>query len=151
MIKVQEEDFDISREISLLRESNTSIGAVVTFVGLVRDQTPSTGLTAMTLEHYPGMTEKELERIEAEARNRWPLEDVLIIHRIGKLDLQDQIVLVITAAVHREAAFEAAAFLMDWLKTKAPFWKQEHLSDSDHWVEANTKDDLAADRWKQKH
>ncbi len=147
MIRVQEQDFDIGAEMGALRKDRTDIGAIVAFAGLVRDHASGGAITAMTLEHYPGMTEKELARIEAEARARWPLIDCLIVHRIGRLLPGDNIVLVITMSAHREAAFEAAQFLMDWLKTNAPFWKAEQRGGSEHWVQAREADDAAAARW----
>jgi len=147
MIKVQPDDFDVGFETDELIGERTDIGAVVTFVGRVRDLHSDKSLSTMTLEHYPGMTEKMLAEIEAEARARWPIDDSLIIHRYGRLEPGDNIVLVITASAHRKAAFEANEFLMDWLKTKAPFWKQESSEDGDDWVEATTADDEAAARW----
>jgi molybdopterin synthase catalytic subunit len=147
MIKVQSEDFDITEEVAALTKGRKDIGAVVTFTGLVRD-TSDQSLEAMTLEHYPGMTEKQLQQIEREAHQRWPLQASLIIHRHGRLTPGEQIVLVITASAHRQAAFDAASFLMDWLKTKAPFWKQEETSDGNTWVEAKEEDDSAADKWR---
>ena len=146
-IRVQEQDFDIGAEMAALRKGRTDIGAIAAFAGLVRDHASGADVTAMTLEHYPGMTEKELARIEAEARARWPLLDCLIVHRIGRLLPGDTIVLVITAAAHRQAAFEAAQFLMDYLKTKAPFWKTEESGERRQWVSARDSDDAAASRW----
>ena len=137
MIRVQHEDFDVGSEIAALTSARTDIGAVVTFSGIVRD-------VALELEHYPGMTERELNRIEAEAHARWKLQASLIIHRIGKLAPGDNIVLVVTASAHRGDAFEAAEFLMDYLKTRAPFWKRE----GENWVAAKASDDKAAERWK---
>nr|WP_247890358.1 molybdenum cofactor biosynthesis protein MoaE [Azospirillum aestuarii] len=125
----------------------TGIGGVTLFVGLVRDMAGGESVSAMTLEHYPGMTERQLEAIEAEARERWPLDDALIIHRYGRLEPGDRIVLVATASAHREAAFESCHFLIDWLKTKAPFWKMEATPDGERWVEAKDSDDKAAARW----
>nr|WP_246653734.1 molybdenum cofactor biosynthesis protein MoaE [Azospirillum formosense] len=125
----------------------TGIGGVTLFVGLVRDMAGGECVSAMTLEHYPGMTERQLEAIEAEARERWPLDDVLIIHRYGRLEPGDRIVLVATASAHREAAFESCHFLIDWLKTKAPFWKMEATPEGERWVEAKESDDTAAARW----
>lgn len=151
MIRVQSEDFDVGAELKALSQGKTDIGAVVTFTGLVRDHAGDTNIGAsigsMTLEHYPGMTERELANIEAKANERWPLQASLIIHRYGRLEPGDQIVLVITASSHRQAAFEAADFLMDWLKTKAPFWKLEETDEVAEWVEAKASDDDAADRW----
>jgi len=150
MIKVQPDDFDIGFETDALLGDNTDIGAVVTFVGRVRDLDGEGSLSTMTLEHYPGMTEKMLAEIEAEAQTRWPLSATLIIHRYGPLEPGDNIVLVVTASAHRKAAFEANEFLMDWLKTKAPFWKRESGDDGDDWVEAKDSDDEAAARWQDK-
>lgn len=148
MIRVQAEDFDVGVELARLTAGNTSIGGVALFVGLVRDVAGGSSVGAMTLEHYPGMTERQLERIEAEARARWPLDATLVVHRYGRLLPGDQIVLVVCASAHREAAFEACAFLMDWLKTKAPFWKAEETPAGPRWVEARATDDAAAARWK---
>jgi len=149
VIRVQAEDFDVGAELKRLTAGNTAIGGVALFVGLVRDVAGGKSVGAMTLEHYPGMTERQLEKIEAEARSRWPLDATLIIHRHGRLLPGDQIVLVICASAHREAAFEACAFLVDWLKTKAPFWKSEATSDGPRWVEARAEDDHAAARWQR--
>jgi molybdopterin synthase catalytic subunit len=156
MIRVQQEDFDIGAELARLSDGNHGIGGVASFIGLVRDMSPAAALDsgtgkigAMTLEHYPGMTEKQLAAIEAEARQRWSLTDCLIIHRYGRLMPGDRIVLVATASAHRQAALESCAFLIDWLKTKAPFWKLEDGPDGSQWVEAKASDDLAADRWKK--
>jgi molybdopterin synthase catalytic subunit len=146
-VRVQHEDFDICAEIARLIAGRTDIGAVVTFTGIVRDDGGGT-LASLTLEHYPGMTEAELARVEAEAEARWPLQASLIVHRVGTLRPGDNIVLVVTASAHREAAFDAAAFLMDYLKTRAPFWKKEQGTDgSERWVEARECDDTAAARW----
>ncbi len=147
MIRVQREDFDAQAEARALVAGNHRVGGVVTFVGLVRANAGETAIDAMTLEHYPGMTERELAKIEAEARTRWPLEAALIVHRYGRLTPGDQIVLVITAAAHRQAAFAANEFLVDWLKTKAPFWKLEASTQGEQWVEARAADDHAAKRW----
>lgn len=146
MIRVQQEDFDISAEIAALKAGRADIGAVVAFLGTVRDQDGA--IDELTLEHYPGMTERELERIEAEAQARWLLQASLIVHRIGTLRPSDNIVLVLTASEHRQAAFAAAEFLMDYLKTRAPFWKRESGSDGSRWVEANATDDAASARWQ---
>jgi molybdopterin synthase catalytic subunit len=149
MIRVQKDDFDPGAELAALTRGRVDIGAVVTFLGLVRDLAGGTGgLSAMTLEHYPGMTEKQLAAIEAEALARWPLSASLIIHRYGRLEPGDRIVYVVTASAHRQAAFEANMFLMDWLKTKAPFWKLEDREDGTEWVEAQESDDDAAARWE---
>ena len=147
-VRVQENDFDVGAELKALTAGRTDIGAVVTFTGLVRDLNDGSGVSAMTLEHYPGMTEKELERIEAEARDRWPLNDALIVHRVGRMEPGEQIVLVIAASAHRQAAFDAASFLMDFLKTRAPFWKLEEGEAGGQWVDARETDDAAADKWK---
>ena len=147
-VRVQTEDFDISREIATLTASRTDIGAVVTFTGLVRGVSGATNLATMTLEHYPGMTEAELVRVEAEAQARWPLQASLIVHRVGALGPGANIVLVIAASAHRHAAFEAAGFLMDYLKTRAPFWKKETGADGHgSWVDARESDGKAAARW----
>jgi molybdopterin synthase catalytic subunit len=141
MIKVQSAKFDVGQELSNLKASRTDIGAFALFVGTVRDA------QSLTLEHYPGMTEAQLEEIAIEANTRWPLQDLLIIHRFGKMLAGEDIVLVITASAHRKAAFEACEFLMDWLKTKAPFWKLEDMAGKQDWVEAKASDDSAAARW----
>ncbi|WP_353859288.1 molybdopterin synthase catalytic subunit MoaE [Azospirillum formosense] len=146
-VRVQSEDFDVGAELAALTGGKTGIGGVTLFVGLVRDMAGGEAVSAMTLEHYPGMTERQLEAIEAEARERWPLDDALIIHRYGRLEPGDQIVLVATASAHREAAFESCHFLIDWLKTKAPFWKMEATPEGERWVEAKESDDKAAERW----
>jgi len=144
-VRVQREDFDVGAEVKRLTAGRTDIGAIVTFTGTVRG---GSGVAAMTLEHYPGMTEQELARVEAEAAVRWPLQGSLIVHRVGTLRPGDNIVLVVTASAHRQAAFDAAAFLMDYLKTRAPFWKKELDADGqERWVEARESDDDAAERW----
>lgn len=148
MIRVQREDFDLGAELGALTAGNPKVGGLAVFVGLVRDLSGGSEVGAMTLEHYPGMTERMLERIEAEAQERWPLEASLVIHRYGRLEPGDQIVLVATASAHREAAFEACAFLIDWLKTKAPFWKQEETPEGPRWVEARDSDEAASERWR---
>jgi len=147
VIRVQREDFDIGAEIARLTEGRHEIGGIVTFVGVVRAAAGGDRIGAMTLEHYPGMTEKMLGEIETEARRRWNLEASLIVHRYGRLEPGARIVLVITAAAHRQAAFEACEFLVDWLKSKAPFWKLEETSAGPRWVEAYSGDDAAAKRW----
>jgi molybdopterin synthase catalytic subunit len=149
MIRVQREDFDVGAELARLTEGNTRIGGLASFVGLVRDLADQGAVSAMTLEHYPGMTERRLAEIEAEARSRWPLEGVLIIHRYGRLEPGDRIVLVATTSAHRQSALESCAFLIDWLKTKAPFWKLEESAKGTAWVEAKESDDRAADKWKR--
>jgi len=145
-VRVQAERFDVGRELAGFGAGNVRIGGIASFVGLVRDLG---GLAAMTLEHYPGMTERELERIEAEARRRWELEDCLVVHRYGRMEPGEPIVLVATAATHRAAAFESCEFLMDWLKTKAPFWKLEETAEGASWVDARETDDTAAARWDE--
>lgn len=148
-VRVCTDDFDISSECRKLVGTNSDVGAIVTFTGTVREMSAQGRLQSMTLEHYPGMTERELERVEAEAHRRWPLHATCIIHRIGELRPGDNIVLVIAASAHRQAAFEAAAFIMDYLKTDAPFWKKEALLDgTGAWVDARDSDTTARDRWK---
>ena len=147
-VRVQEADFDVGVEMAALSEGRTDVGGVASFVGLVRDIAGGTAVTAMTLEHYPGMTERQLEEIEAEARSRWPLLEVSIVHRIGRLQPGDRIMFCGAASAHRGAALEACAFLMDWLKTKAPFWKKEETPAGERWVEARAEDDEAASRWR---
>lgn len=147
MIRVQTEDFDIGAEISRMTAGNTEIGGLASFVGLVRDYAGDEKISSMTLEHYPGMTEKQLAKLEAEARERWDLQDVLIVHRYGKLNPGDRIVLVVTASAHREASLESCQFLIDWLKTKAPFWKLEDRESGAQWVDSRTEDSVAADKW----
>jgi molybdopterin synthase catalytic subunit len=150
VIRLQQQDFDIGAEIARLKAGRSDIGAIVAFVGTVRDQAGA--VDEMTLEHYPGMTEAELRRIEAEACARWPLQASLIVHRYGTLKPSENIVLVLTASEHREAAFRAAKFLMDYLKTRAPFWKRESGPQGTRWVEANARDEIAGSRWnKPKH
>ncbi len=150
MIRVQREDFDPGREIARLTEGRHDIGGVVSFVGLVRDMAGDQKIGSMTLEHYPGMTEKQLAAIDAEANRRWPLAASLVIHRHGRLEPGDRIVLVATASPHRDAAFDACRFLIDWLKTQAPFWKLEEGQRGAQWVEAKASDDIAAQRWQKK-
>ncbi|MBL8520733.1 MAG: molybdopterin synthase catalytic subunit MoaE [Betaproteobacteria bacterium] len=147
-IRVQTEDFDISCEVAQLRARNPRIGAIATFIGLVRDLNQGEGVAAMVLEHYPGMTERSLDRITREAMDRWNLIDALVIHRIGELKPLDQIVLVIVASAHRGDAFRACEFIMDYLKTDAPFWKKEGTPAGMRWVEARASDDQARDRWQ---
>jgi molybdopterin synthase catalytic subunit len=147
-VRVQPGDFDIGAEVAHLTAGRTDIGAVVTFTGTVREGSGEQAIASMTLEHYPGMTEDELARVEAEANARWPLQASLIVHRVGTLRPGDNIVLVVTASAHRQAAFDAAAFLMDYLKTRAPFWKKEvGLDGRERWVDAKDSDDRAAERW----
>ena len=148
MIKVQEDDFDVSAELAALSRGRGDVGAVASFIGLVRGAAGPGELSAMTLEHYPGMTERQLARLEDQALARWPLDRVLIIHRFGRLLPGEQIVLCAATSAHREAAFEACAFLMDWLKTKAPFWKLEEVDGQGTWVKARQDDEDAAARWQ---
>jgi len=148
MIRVQREDFDPGAEVAALTAGRSDIGGVVTFVGLVRDLADGKAIGAMTLEHYPGMTEKQLQAIDDEANRRWPLSASLVIHRYGRLEPGDRIVLVATASPHRDAAFDACRFLIDWLKTQAPFWKLEEGEAGAQWVEAKASDDAAAARWQ---
>ena len=147
MISIQEEDFDPGAEIEALVRGNHEIGGVTSFIGLVRDMAGEDHISAMNLEHYPAMTTKQLAAIEAEANRRWPLQASLIIHRHGRLEPGDRIVLVVAASAHRQAAFEACQFLIDWLKTKAPFWKLEETPSGGKWVDARANDDAAAARW----
>ena len=145
-IHIQAEDFDVSDEIAALTAGQPDIGAVASFVGLVRG---GDDLTALTLEHYPGMTEGEIARIAEEAGKRWRLSGITIIHRVGRLEVGARIVLVAVASGHRGSAFEACEFLMDYLKTRAPFWKSEERSGAAAWVEAKPSDDAAAERWRK--
>ena len=148
MIRVQEQDFDVGAELEKLAAGHKDIGAVVSFTGHVRAEEGT--VEAMTLEHYPAMTEKRLAEIEATARRRWPLADVLIVHRTGRLAPGERIVLVATASAHRQAAFDACTCLIDWLKTRAPFWKLEETDTDKAWVDSRASDDLAAARWQNK-
>ena len=147
-VRVQHEDFDVGVEIAALRSSNPSIGAVVSFIGIVRDSNEGAAVGAITLEHYPGMTEKSLGAICDQAKARWTLDDVLIVHRVGTLAPSDQIVLVVTTSSHRGDAFAACQFVMDYLKTDAPFWKKETTGDGMRWVEARDGDTRARERWR---
>jgi molybdopterin synthase catalytic subunit len=147
MVRVQEAPFDVGAELAALTAGRTDIGGVASFTGLVRDMADGQAITAMTLEHYPGMTERKLAEIEAEARSRWALQASLIVHRYGRMLPGESIVLVATAAPHRAAALEACAFLIDWLKTNAPFWKLEETAAASRWVAARASDDQAAARW----
>ncbi|MFQ5954508.1 MAG: molybdenum cofactor biosynthesis protein MoaE [Kiloniellales bacterium] len=149
MIRLQRENFDVGAELERLTRDAPNIGGLVAFVGLVRDMAGGQAIEAMTLEHYPAMTEKMLTRIETQARRRWPLEASLIIHRYGRLEPGERIVLVATASAHRQAAFEACQFLIDWLKTKAPFWKREDTAAGERWVDARSEDDAAAAQWTE--
>jgi len=148
-VSVQREDFDIGAEMAHLTAADPDIGAVVSFTGLVRQMTGDGPIAAMELEHYPGMTEQALEQIVATAQERWPLQGVRVIHRYGSLKPGDRIVLVLTASRHRQTAFEAAEFLMDYLKTRAPFWKKEDHAGGARWVDARDADDSAAARWER--
>ncbi|MDT0499469.1 MULTISPECIES: molybdopterin synthase catalytic subunit MoaE [unclassified Halomonas] len=148
MIRVQEAPFDAGTEQRALLAGRTDIGAVVSFTGLVRDFNEHPEVSALTLEHYPGMTESALEAIVEDARGRWSLDAVTVIHRVGRLTPGDPIVLVIVASAHRRAAFEACDFIMDYLKTRAPFWKKEHAGDGDYWVSERDSDHSDARRWE---
>ncbi len=146
-IRIQQVDFNVQEEVDFLRKQSANIGAIATFTGLVRDSQDGQTLKALFLEHYPGMTEKSLENILVEAQRRWPLLDVTVLHRIGELKPGDQIVFVGVSSPHRGAAFAACEFIMDFLKTRAPFWKKCRLANSEHWVEAKDSDQQASDRW----
>jgi molybdopterin synthase catalytic subunit len=146
-VRVQTEDFDVSAEIARLCEGNSKVGAVASFVGIVRDLNDGDVVASLTLEHYPGMTEKAVEKIVAEAHKRWDIYDALVIHRVGTLKPLDQIVLVVVSSAHRGESFKACEFLMDYLKTHAPFWKKEQTPDGGRWVDARASDDAAAERW----
>ena len=148
MIRVQEEDIDIGAELAALTADNHRIGGIATFIGAMRDLSDGKTVGAMTLEHYPGMTEKQLHTIEREAQARWDLEASLIIHRYGRFQPGDLIVFVATAAPHRQAALDSCAFLIDWVKTKAPFWKLEETGDGARWVDAQDSDEVATARWR---
>ena len=147
MVRVQSADFDVGAEIANLRRDNPTIGAIASFIGLVRDVSSGDRVSELTLEHYPGMTEKALVKIVDEAKTRWDVLDVLVIHRVGVLQPTDQIVLVVVAGAHRGEAFAACEFVMDYLKTQAPFWKKERTADGNRWVEVRSSDDAAAERW----
>ena len=146
-VRVQTEDFDVAREIALLRGSDARVGAVASFIGVVRDENDAAAVRTLTLEHYPGMTEKALAGIVDGAKARWPIHDALIIHRVGQLAPTDQIVLVAVSSAHRGDAFAACEFIIDYLKTQAPFWKKEVTPEGERWVEARASDDEAAARW----
>lgn len=146
-VRVQTADFDLGAEVAALRTGQPAVGAVASFIGTVRDVSEGSAVSAMELEHYPGMTEKALERIEAAARERWPLLGVTIIHRVGLLQPLDQIVLVAVASAHRGEAFAACEFIMDYLKSEAPFWKKEDTPQGARWVDARVSDDAALRRW----
>ena len=149
IVRVQVADFDLGAEIKALRLGNPAIGAVASFIGCVRDMNEGDSVGLMYLEHYPGMTERELEKICAEASARWDIFDTLVIHRIGELKPLDQIVCVVVTSSHRGESFSACEFIMDYLKTRAPFWKRESTLHGERWVDARAKDDAAAERWKQ--
>jgi molybdopterin synthase catalytic subunit len=150
LVRVQAEPFDPAAELAAFARGRTDIGGIATFLGLVRDEHGGERVSAMTLEHYPGMTERKLAEIEHEARARWPdLQGTLVIHRHGRMLPGEPIVLVATASAHRQAALDACAFLIDWLKTKAPFWKLEETGGDERWVEARASDDQAAARWER--
>lgn len=146
-IRVQEADFDVGAELAALRAGDARVGALASFIGLVRDVNDGSSVSQMTLEHYPGMTEKALEAIVTEAKGRWDIYDALVIHRVGPLKPCDQIVLVAVTSAHRGEAFAACEFIMDYLKTRAPFWKREATPEGARWVDARDKDDSAAARW----
>jgi molybdopterin synthase catalytic subunit len=147
-VRVQHEDFDVGVEIAALRSNNPSIGAVASFIGIVRDSNEGAAVGSITLEHYPGMTEKSLGAICDQAKARWMLDDVLIVHRVGTLAPSDQIVLVVTTSSHRGDAFSACQFVMDYLKTEAPFWKKEATQEGMRWVDARDSDAQAREKWK---
>ncbi|HEY2864353.1 MAG TPA: molybdopterin synthase catalytic subunit MoaE [Casimicrobiaceae bacterium] len=147
VVRVQTGDFDIAREIALLRGNDARVGAVASFIGIVRDQNDAATVRTLTLEHYPGMTEKALAGIVDEARKRWSIYDAVVVHRVGELAPGDQIVLVAVSGAHRGDAFAACEFIMDYLKTRAPFWKKESTPEGERWVEARASDDEAAARW----
>lgn len=148
-VRVQQEDFDVGAELAALTAGDARVGAVASFVGLVRDRNDGDQVAGMTLEHYPGMTEKALEQIVADAKSRWALYDVLVIHRVGPLKPTDRIVFVATTSAHRGEAFAACEFVMDYLKTQAPFWKHEETPNGARWVDARETDDQALKRWEK--
>lgn len=145
-ISIQADDFDVSHEVKLAHNNDDDIGAVVSFLGFVRDLT-NENITKMTLEHYPEMTEKSLQKIAQQAHSRWKLGNITIIHRVGELKINDQIVLVITTSKHRKSAFESCEFIIDYLKTQAPFWKKEHTAKGSKWVEAKKSDESRKEKW----
>ena len=147
-VRIQTADFDAGAEIAALRRGNPKVGAVASFIGVCRDANDGDSVSKMTLEHYPGMTENALEKIVAEAKQRWKVMDVLVVHRVGELKPTDQIVLVVVTGAHRGEAFAACEFIMDYLKTQAPFWKKEQTPGGSRWVEARSSDDEAAQRWE---
>ena len=148
-VRIQTEDFDIGAELSVLRRGDPKIGAIASFIGLVRDVNEGDAVSEMTLEHYPGMSERALEDIVAQAKQRWDIFDALVIHRVGTLKPADQIVLVAVSGAHRGDVFAACEFIMDYLKTRAPFWKKENTSAGSRWVEARESDDKAAEKWRR--
>ena len=147
-VRIQSEDFDAGHEIATLRRGNPQIGAIASFIGVVRDTNDGDRVAEMTLEHYPGMTEKSIAEIIEQAKSRWSIFDALVIHRVGLLRPLDQIVLVVITGSHRGDAFAACEFIMDYLKTHAPFWKKEQTAAGARWVEAGASDDIAAERWR---
>jgi molybdopterin synthase catalytic subunit len=148
-IRVQTDDFDLGAEVAALRHANPAIGAVVSFVGTVRDMNVGSEVSTLELEHYPGMTEKALKTIVEQARSRWTLANVLVIHRVGKLYPTDQIVLVAVTSAHRDEAFDACRFVMDYLKSEAPFWKKENTPSGERWVEARASDETSMRKWQR--
>jgi molybdopterin synthase catalytic subunit len=146
-VRIQADDFDAGAEMAAMRNGNPAIGGIASFVGVVRNANEGDAVSEMTLEHYPGMTEKSIEEIVQQARGRWNVIDALVVHRIGTLKPTDQIVLVIVASAHRGDAFAACEFIMDYLKTRAPFWKKERTPEGARWVDARATDDIAAERW----
>ncbi|MDH5285002.1 MAG: molybdopterin synthase catalytic subunit MoaE [Betaproteobacteria bacterium] len=148
-VRIQEADFDVGAEIAALRKGDARVGAVAVFVGTVRDVNEGDGVAAMTLEHYPGMTEKALQAIVDEAKRRFDVYAMRVVHRVGELAPSDQIVLVAVTSAHRGQAFDACRFVMDYLKTRAPFWKKERTAQGTRWVEARASDDAAAERWER--
>ena len=148
-VSVQTEDFDAGLEISRLRNARKDTGAVASFIGLVRDLNEGDQVSQLTLEHYPGMTEKALEAIVSQAQNRWAIFDAILIHRVGTLQATEQIVLVAVSSAHRSEAFKACEFIMDYLKTEAPFWKKERTQSGERWLDAKSTDDEARERWHQ--
>ncbi len=149
-VRIQSEDFDAGREIAALRRGNPAIGAIASFIGVVRDVNDGERVAEMTLEHYPGMTEKSIAGIIDQAKSRWSVFDALVVHRVGWLRPLDQIVLVVVTGAHRGDVFAACEFIMDYLKTRAPFWKKEQTVEGERWVEARASDDIAAQRWRLK-
>jgi molybdopterin synthase catalytic subunit len=149
-VRVQTEDFDVGVEIAAMRKGNPAIGGIASFVGVVRDVNEGATVSEMRLEHYPGMTEKSIDEIVSQARGRWNVIDALVVHRVGVLRPTDQIVLVIVASAHRGDAFNACEFIMDYLKTRAPFWKNEQTREGARWVDARAADDVSAERWRLK-